>query len=377
MSSTEATERDRDRDARTRLASTIDSRREEIEQRWLARIPTSVKGRPLDSSELRNSMPEYLVRLAEGLRGSASVEAGGSSSWENVAKEHAETRVRLGFDIDQLVDEFIILRRVLFDVIEEEHGSMFSIRDTATLADLIDGAIEAAVTSYVHSRDSELRRQQAEHIGFLTHELRNPLNTAMLGMARLRRTLSLSPEHVRTFDMIERNQRRIAELIDGVLLLERDQHALEPRQTVSTLRELLGEPIATATVAAESKRLRFDSRFDPDLAVYADPALAASAVDNVLQNAIKYTDEGYVELAAEDGATDIVIHVRDSGPGISAEDLQRIFEPFHRGDSRKPGSGLGLAIARRALEVQGGTIQAEAGREEGCHFWLTLPKPRQ
>ena len=175
-STTEVTEHDRDE--RTRLASIIDSRREEIEQRWLALIPASVKGRPLDSSQLRDSMPEYLVRLADGLRGSESVEAGGSSSWENVAKEHAETRVRLGFDIDQLIEEFIILRRVLFDVIEEAHGSSFSVRDAATIADLIDGAIEAAVTSYVHSRDSELRRQQAEHLGFLTHELRNPLNTA-------------------------------------------------------------------------------------------------------------------------------------------------------------------------------------------------------
>jgi signal transduction histidine kinase len=65
--------------------------------------------------------------------------------------------------------------------------------------------------------------------------------------------------------------------------------------------------------------------------------------------------------------------VHDDCEGLSPEELRVIFEPFHRGHSKKPGSGLGLAIARQAVEAQGGAIHARSSSERGCHFWCTLP----
>jgi signal transduction histidine kinase len=360
-----------------RLADAIVRRRDEIEQRWLEHIRERVKREDVTPTELRNAMPDYLVRLADGLDSADTAQKGGTTSWKNVAREHADARVRLGFDIDQLVQDFIVLRQVIFGVLAEE-GVGIDPHQAGRLADLIEGAIGAAVKSYVDSRDYELRKQASEHLGFITHELRNPLTTAILGATQLRRTMALTPEQARIFAVVDRNLRRVAELVDGVLLVERDAHALKPHPAQIALGHVLDEPVAAARLVAEAKGLNLEAHFDPELVVEVDPKLTISAIENVVQNAVKFTDHGNVSLDIEDHAWEVVVHVRDNGPGLTTEELRTIFEPFQRGESArgKAGSGLGLAIARRAVEVQGGSIHAESQQAGGCHFWLTLPKPR-
>lgn len=364
-----------DRSRRRVLADAIVRRRDDIERRWLERISAAQRD-DVAATELRDTMPVYLMRLAEGLRTEHSAQRGGDSSWTSVAREHAETRVSLVFDIDQLVQDFIVLRSVIFDVLEEE-STLTEVREAEALADLIDGAIAAAVKSYVAARDLEMRRKAAEHVAFITHELRGPLTNASLATVHLRRGRNLTPEQDRMLAVVDRNLRRIAELIDQVLLVERDAHALNPQLTNVPLRRVFEETVASAKLAAEAKGLHLEAHFDPDLVVEIDPKLAVSAIDNIVQNALKYTDAGNVELDVEDRADDVVVHVRDSGPGLSHDELRTIFEPFRRGGSAtgKAGSGLGLAIARRAIEAQGGSIHVESERGHGSHFWLTLPKP--
>ena len=98
-----------------------------------------------------------------------------------------------------------------------------------------------------------------------------------------------------------------------------------------------------------------------------------SAIQNLADNAVKFTDHGRVEIMLERRGDQAVIHVRDNCPGISAAELEKIFEPYERGSSEKPGTGLGLAIARRAITLMGGTIGAESNAKRGCHFWITVP----
>jgi signal transduction histidine kinase len=102
--------------------------------------------------------------------------------------------------------------------------------------------------------------------------------------------------------------------------------------------------------------------------------LTASAVQNLVDNAVKFTDHGEVTFVVEPRDGDVVFHVRDSCAGIDEDDLRLIFEPFRRGHSGKAGTGLGLAIARHAVESQGGTIHVESTPGVGCHFWFILPK---
>jgi len=294
-----------------------------------------------------------------------------------VAREHALTRVNLGFDIGQLVHEFIVLRQMIFLVAREE-GLPLDSRIYGVIADLIEGAIATAVQSYADSRDFQARREQAEHIAFLTHELRNPLTTARYGAAQLRR--QLGPEHQETMAALDRGHQRLEELIDKVLLsgrLEVEKVKASPVDVL--LGKLMEEAISGARGVAREKGLNLAVRYDPKAMVHADPELTRSALQNLVDNAVKYTDHGEVDVRQEDRPGEVVVHVRDNCDGISPEELKVIFEPFRRGvdhdaaGSRK-GVGLGLYIVSHLVRQHGGTIAVQSSAETGTHFTLTLPQ---
>ncbi len=183
---------------RVALADLIQHRRQDIESRWLAAVLEHLGPRALDITELRNAMPDYLQALARELRVDPALstdEMKGNAAWAPVAQEHAVTRVRQGFDIEELVHEFVILRRVLLQVAEE--GGLGHDGEASLLADLIDAGVATSVKSYVESRDYAARQTQAEHVGFVTHELKTPLTAAHLIAEKLRAELALTESQER------------------------------------------------------------------------------------------------------------------------------------------------------------------------------------
>jgi len=368
-----------DADSRPRvlLAESIERRLHDIESRWLERVEQEIasSARKVSATDLRDAVAEYLRRLAQALRGGEPIESGGASAWADVAREHAVARVRLGFDVDQLIREFILLRRVLFEVAREERVITDGMQ-SERLADLIDAAIATAVKSYTESRDHAARRVQAEHIGFLTHELRNPLATATLAAGRLHRKPELVAAESETLSMLDRSLTRLREHIDGMLMSQRlDAREMECRPIDTRLGAIMADATKAAELEASQKGIDFRVRYDPDVELHIDPGLTTSALQNVVDNAVKFTDRGRVEVMADNVVDKAVIHVYDNCDGLSGEEIKTIFEPFKRAHPGKAGTGLGLAIARRALEAQGGEIGVESGAGGGCHFWLTLPKP--
>jgi signal transduction histidine kinase len=359
------------------LGDLIANRRDDIERRWLERVERDVARTPdVEPTQLRDGLPDYLEALARLLRSGKtevelSSEPDAGSTWANVAREHGITRVRIGFDITQLVHEFIILRRVIRDV-GREHGVPAGGPETV-LADMLDSGVSVAVQSYVEARDFETRKRQAEHVGFLTHELRNPLSAAMLAATRLRQVPA--SEYPRIVDVLDRNHKKLNDLIDSVLLsqkLEAGKVQCQPSDV--RLGDLMERALEGARAVALEKGVAFRAEYDPELHVRVDPELTGSALQNLADNAARYTDAGSIEITQEDRGDDFVIHFRDSCHGISHEELRTIFEPFERGRTRKSGTGLGLAIARRAVEAQGGSIDVESPGPSGCHFWVQLPK---
>lgn len=356
------------------LGEAIDRHRPEIERRWLERVQRDICNDPsVEESQLRDAIPDYLVALVELLqrRRGERLDLTAHEAWSTVAREHGVARVQIGFDIDQLVHEFILLRHTIRDIavadLQDDRGA------DAVLADILDAAIAAAVRAYVEARDYQARREQAKHIGFLIHELRNPLGAGMLAAAELRHTAPTSQQ--RHLGVVERSLRRLNELIDGVLLnekLEADEADIRPVEL--EFERLLDQALEGARAEANRKGLGFRVKCDSAIRVRLDPRLTSSAIQNVADNAVKYTDSGEVEVSVDDVDDEIVLHVRDNCQGLSDEELRTIFEPFRRGRTGKAGTGLGLAIARNAVEAQGGHIDAESSGPHGCHFWITLPK---
>ncbi len=344
----------------------------EIERRWLDQVRRDLVGqRDLHVMQIRDGIPEYLKALSSLLASTDErFRADGTASWIRVAREHGLARVQIGFDIDQLIREFITLRHVI-GAVTREHGVATEPLD-ALLADVVDEAIAESVRAYVRARDYEARRAQAEKIGFVTHELRNPLAAVVQAESAIR-AISVPAQRL-ALDILERGHRRLTELIDSVLDTERlDGQAITPKLSPVRTQELIESATAVARKAAADKGLQLVVEEGPDRTLTLDRDLTSSAIQNLVDNAVKYTDFGRVDVAVDDRPTTWSVHVRDTGPGLSPEELRTIFEPFRRGATSKPGTGLGLAIARRAIESQGGSIHAEA-TTDGSHFWIALPK---
>jgi signal transduction histidine kinase len=325
----------------------------------------------VELTQLRNAIPHYLVELAKVLaKGDDPLDHRAEAAWSKVAREHGITRVRIGFDISQLVHEFIVLRQVIQEVMSVHVPDWHD--QGAVLAELIEPAIAVAVQAYVDARDYEARRTQAANIGFLTHELHQPLAAAQLATSQLRRHVGKTAAHA--FEILERSFRRMGELIDSVLLTEKLEAGAAVVQPVDTLLGDVMEPVEALRAAAQQKGLVFRATYDPRGVVRLDPRLTRSVVQNLVENAIKYTDAGEVEVQVTDSPDGLSIDVRDTCGGLSPEELKTIFEPFKRGRTDKTGTGLGLAIVRRAVEAQGGTISAESPGPAGCRFSVWLPR---
>ena len=192
---------DAHRDALGELADALLAHREAIVERWLALVAQDARAADVPMSDLRDGIDDYLIGLAAALRSGDTLE-GGTKAWAKTAEEHALTRVRIGFDVSQLVHEFILLRGVIFQAVQSELRAPWQ---SARIADLIEAAIAEAVKSYADARDYEQRKREAEHIGFITHELRNPLNVAVLATAKLR----VPRERANAHDLLVRSHQRL------------------------------------------------------------------------------------------------------------------------------------------------------------------------
>ena len=359
--------------ARELLRRIIEEHREEIERRWLERVRRDIAKTPgVELTELRNAMPRYISELTNVLlNGAESLDHRAGSAWSIVAREHGITRVRIGFDISQLVHEFIVLRQTIKEIGRESDPAFPEAE--ALLPEILEPGIAVAVQAYVEARDYKARRAEAAHIGFLTHELRNPLAVARLAAAHIRRMAQ--DQQAPALDRLDRALASLDGLIESVLLTEKlEAGAVQPEPAEVTFGQLMG-PVEALRAQAEAKGLRFRTEYQSDRVVKVDPKLMQSAINNLAENAVKYTDRGGVEVTVAVEGAELAVDVRDTCGGLSPEELSTLFEPFKRGHTDKTGTGLGLAIARRAVEAQGGRIEAESPGAGGCHFSIRLPVP--
>jgi signal transduction histidine kinase len=225
----------------------------------------------------------------------------------------------------------------------------------------------------------EANRAKDELIAMVSHELRNPLN-AMLGWVGLLNSGKLDAEaQRRALEVIERNARAQAQLIDDLLDSARVASGnlrLDLRPV--DLAQVVEKALDAMYPAAEAKSVAVTSDLDRPLEMAAgDPDRLQQVVSNLLSNAVKFTPGGgEVEVSLRREGSEARITVRDSGDGISTAFLPYVFERFRQGGgkSRSGGLGLGLAIARHIVEQHGGTIRAESrGEGQGTKFTVSLP----
>jgi signal transduction histidine kinase len=228
----------------------------------------------------------------------------------------------------------------------------------------------------VRDRTEKMRREVAERefVSNAAHELRNPLAGISGTIEVLQAGAKDDPEALDHFlRRLAEDVERMNRLMQSLLTLARVEALPEREAEVVDVSSAVSDAI-TAVQAEDGVELRAD--VENGLAAEADPILLRQVLIGLLSNAIRHTDaEGTVVLRGRHANGEAVIEVVDTGTGIPAEDVDRVFERFYRSSDAlaHEGFGLGLAIAKRMVDVMGGTIGAASEEGHGSVFWVRLP----
>jgi signal transduction histidine kinase/CheY-like chemotaxis protein len=253
-----------------------------------------------------------------------------------------------------------------------------SARQTAKLKEEIE-AHQRTDAALQRAKDTAEAANLAKtrYIVGISHEIRTPLNSIYGYAQLLERGSAYSPEHA--VQVIRRSTEHLSNLIDGLLDVSKIENGmLRLNRNVVPLREFLDELVDMFRLQALAKGLDFQYTRAANLPshVHADQKRLGQILINLLSNAIKYTEQGSVRLAIRYRAQIAEFEIADSGPGIPAADLERIFEPFERGSDRVvlaiPGTGLGLTITKLLTHIMGGEVRVQANPAGGSIFTVRL-----
>ncbi len=246
-----------------------------------------------------------------------------------------------------------------------------------------DGSLRGGVIVLNNvTRLRKLENLRRDFVANVSHELRTPI-TSIKGFVEtlLDGALRNSDDAAHFLDIIARQADRMDNIIEDLLLLSGIERGIEKREVrveKGKIIDVIRDAVEVCEYKAEKKKIGIKIDCAADLEASVNEPLLEQAVINLLDNAIKYSDEkGSVEITASRHADKVAIEVRDEGCGIDEEDIPRLFERFYRVDmarSRKlGGTGLGLAIVKHIMQAHGGSVTVASTPGEGSAFTLHLP----
>ena len=246
----------------------------------------------------------------------------------------------------------------------------------------LEDSVEQAKTSEQAAEESN--RMKSEFLANVSHEMKTPMG-GIVGMASLLEELITDPQQRKYLATIRACSENLLVLMNDLLDLGRmESGVVEIESHPMEVRTAVGFSIEMVRQAAEEKGLALEWELAGAVpeTVLGDSTRISQVLANLLTNAIKFTEDGSVQLRVHFQPTlgssgNLVFTVSDTGPGIPPEKLETVFEPFHRGlqvTHHDPGgNGLGLAICRKLVDLMGGTLSARSEEGVGSDFTVTLP----
>lgn len=361
------------------LASLIKTKSAALLSTWRTKVRQLPSTKGLDKPNLNDHIPDLLEEIVQAL----NWQEGPTSTvpqCDTSPPEHGKRRLQDGFEINEVVSEYNILRGCIHEL-AESHGLIIRGTTFHLLNRLLDEAIGLAVRTYAEQQAAEIRRRREDYLAFVAHDLRTPLGAISLAVDMLEKRLPMAgmdPQIEKTYRSLHRNVGHLNVLVNDVLeenanlqtdlgvLLECRLFDLWP------LVESLLQDLQPMSITCDSKII---NAVPEDLMVYADAGLLRRVLQNLLVNALRHTRHGAVTVAAfhDIEAHQVVCTVTDNGSGIAPERLKLIFERFETDSKTHRGHGLGLAICKAFIDAHGGSISVESRVDVGSTFRMTLP----
>ena len=373
------------------LGGELHRRSAELTRLWLDRLTARLDVHPrriFPSDTLLNDMPEVLRAVSDYLC------SGGDIGAEQIVRDEMTKLARLrreqGYDIDEILAEFEILGKILYDALREEarkYGRKVSPDYAVEVGERLYRALMVITTitaTTFREEGFQDRRERARLLGSfgrdLAHELRNRLSTAETALHLLDQEDLDAATRERVLLALRRTVKRIEGVADDVHALAIAQGSEETAQGRRlALRALFEETVSELRGMAAERGVRIEAQETvPDVQV--DATRVELALINLIGNAIKYSDpakdDRWVRVSVQRDDRYWRISVEDNGVGIPDGMQDRVFEQFVRAHPGiAEGSGLGLAIAREAVEQMGGRIWVESRNGVGTTFSFTVLDP--
>ena len=383
--------------------------REIIIEKWIEAVRQNFEiesARGLTYQSVRDSIPDIIEVIASLLSKSLTDQP---EQKEHKGLKHGLVRAEQGYDVAEIMREFLVLRKIILAVLKphllssSSNSSSEIIEAVELINTTLDEVISISLESYVETRLHELKQVQSQvllsnqeltrlvqtqkdNLSHLSHELKNPIN-AMIGFSTLllqkQQQLSQRQNTSLDLELIERvlkNGRYLMQLINNVLEISRYEAGKVKLNLIPTkVSSLIKTSIETMESLAHQKNLEVivDCDRAPEQ-VITDPLKLQQIVINLVSNAIRYTNSGIVKITCQVFENNQwLLTVSDTGIGISSEDREQIFQPYFCSSSPDNYSsesiGLGLAIVAQLVELLQGKIELFSRVGEGSTFAVNFP----
>ena len=326
---------------------------------------------PKDGNEdlLRKSLTAHLQFIGEQLKNLSSAEQTGEM-WKLIDRLDPEFLVG-HMPIEDVVQEYSTVLDVVRNWIEERSIDVPFLEYSYFYRALLELTAES-VRRYSIEQASIIAGERAKYLASLAHQMRGPLSSLTVLVDQVKSS-SGHQINEKIVQISDRSLKRLVALIENVLKLERfkpEEIAVRPQ--VVRPADIVRNVLADNQHDAAAKGLRLENAIDSSLQMQIDPELFLDAVGNLIQNAVKYTQSGFVRVEGHEELDGVVFKIIDSGPGLSAGRKKNLFQTLQPGEAG--GVGIGLVIVNRAVTAQGGSLGVDSNAGKGSTFWFRLPR---
>lgn len=368
--------------AMPQVAAALRSQAARILELWTQAVEHHIPDAdPLTLKQVRDSIPMILEKIAGALE---SDNPDATAVLTEVGTAHGINRFQAHYNIEELIVEYRLLRRITLDQIQQALAGKLSYSEIVAVDMALDIVLQRGVQSYVRYLSQQLQSSTAaesKYLAFLSHDLRNNLSGIMLTVEWLSQKFGQTPEFRESAEDLASLQNAITETVNGMDRLLQSERLRKRTVTLKispiNLHRLGVDLISQVSRSTAAKGLRVENAIPPTAGAYCDRELVTLVIQNLLGNAIKYSSAGLIRLSADEDQHGWRISVSDQGPGIPQAQLATLFDAFTRGDTHgQPGIGLGLNIASHAARLLGAELEVQSTLGQGSTFSFTVPPAR-